>query len=239
MNSNDFRQHLRDLSRRHPLFQRAHPFWRDCFRGRLPVAALQQWARDIYPFVRDFPWQYLHVATKCESVPALTGLCETIYEETGSGQTALAHSELFKRFMFALGLDESDTLLAPQTETGRAFWAFVTRTSRQGTFLEALACVGLGVERPLPKFFPMVAKALERHYGLSAQAVEFFAIHSVADVKHSQLAARLVVEAATTPELQMRVQEIVFNIWDRQQAHLDALCAPFAAAAAAHAIRPD
>lgn len=223
MNADPFRHELRRLGEQHPLFRRTHPFWRDCFRSRLPAAALRQWARDIYPFVRDFPWQYLHVAVKCDSVPALTGLCETIYEETGCGQAKLAHSELFKRFMFALGMSEADALDAPETDTGRAFWDVVTQTSRQGTFLEALTCVGLGVERPLPKFFPMVAKALGRHYGLDAEAVEFFSIHSVADVKHSQFAAKLVAERATTPELQALVKRIIFTVWDRQLAHLDEL----------------
>lgn len=221
----DFRQELRQLSHQHPLFQRTHPFWRDCFRGRLPVAALRCWAIDIYPFVRDFPWQYLHVAIKCRSVPALTGLCETIYEETGCGQVKLAHSELFKRYLFALGLQETDAHNEPQTASGKHFWELVTEISREGTFVESLACVGLGVERPLPKFFPMVAKALERHYGLSEEAVEFFSIHSVADVKHSQLAARLVAEAATTTAIQSRVKEIVLSVWDRQLAHLDELYA--------------
>jgi pyrroloquinoline quinone (PQQ) biosynthesis protein C len=223
MTAEAFRQELRQLAPRHPLFQRTHPFWRDAFRGRLPVDALRLWARDIYPFVRDFPWQYLHVAIKCRSVSALTGLCDTIYEETGSGQPDQAHSELFKRFMFALELDEADLLDEPQTETGRAFWQLVTDLSRHGTFVESLACVGLGVERPLPQFFPLVARAMERHYGMTAGDVEFFSIHSVADVKHSQLAAKLVAEAATTPAMQTRVEEIIFSVWDRQLAHLDEL----------------
>jgi pyrroloquinoline quinone (PQQ) biosynthesis protein C len=230
-----FRNELRHLASTHPLFQRTHPFWRDCFRGRLPAEALHVWARDIYPFVRDFPWQYLHVAVKCRSVPALTGLCETIFEETGCGRLDQAHSELFKRFMLAMGMEEADARETPVTEEGRAFWRVVTSHSREGTFLEALTCVGLGVERPLPKFFPMVARALERHYGLDAASVEFFSVHSVADVKHSQLAAKLVAEEARTHADQARVKEIIFDIWNHQLAHLDALHERFPSAEPAHA----
>ncbi len=179
----------------------------------------------MYPFVRDFPRFYLHVATKCDSVPALTFLSETIFEETGCGKESEAHSNLFKRFLGGIGLSEETILSTPMTPAGKAIWEFVGDTARQGTFLEGLAAVGLGVERPLPSFFPMVARALIRHYGASDHSVEFFSIHSVADVKHSQLAARLVADQAPTPALQKRTREIVFHIWDLQKAHLDELYA--------------
>lgn len=54
-----FRQELRLLQAEHPLFQSTHPFWRDCFRGRLELPDVQGWALDVYPVIRDFARLYV------------------------------------------------------------------------------------------------------------------------------------------------------------------------------------
>jgi pyrroloquinoline quinone (PQQ) biosynthesis protein C len=221
MSINAFRLEMRQWQEEHPLFQSTHPFWRDCFRGRLALDDIRRWGFDVYPFVRDFPRAYIHCASKCDSIATLTFICETIYEETGCGKESEAHSNLFKRFLNSIGPTEEEILGTTMTPAGRAPWEYVGRIAREGTFLEGLAAVGLGVERPLPTFFPMVAKAMMKHYDASEHAVEFFSIHSVADVKHSQIAARIISDLAVTPAQQARVKEIVFHLWDLQKAHLD------------------
>jgi pyrroloquinoline quinone (PQQ) biosynthesis protein C len=223
MNTEEYRQHLKRLPETHPFYQRMHPFWRACFRGQLPREALHAWARDTYPFVRDFPRFYLHVAAKAGSTEALTFLGETIYEETGSGEVKESHANLFTGFMEALGVSRSDLPPEPPSVKGHAVWKYVWDTTREGSYLEGLACVGLGIERPLPEFYGFLAKAFGARYGVAAKALRYFTIHTVADVKHSQIALRLVAESAATTEQRSSVESAITRLWDIQLEQLDEL----------------
>lgn len=218
-----FRQELLRIQRGHPLFQGVHPFWRDCFRGRLSVEDVRRWALDVYPVVRDFSRLYLHVAAKCADERVLTFLATTIFEETGSGVEADSHPTLFREFMAAIGIEPTDLRERPATAAGRECHDFAWATVRDDSFLAGLALVGLGIERPLPTFFAMIARAFQRDLGLTDAAVRYFAVHTVADVKHSQLAARIVSEHATGADAQAAVRTVLNQLWTLQQAQLDQL----------------
>jgi pyrroloquinoline quinone (PQQ) biosynthesis protein C len=205
------------------LFQSMHPFWRDCFRGRLEIADIRRWALDVYLVVRDFSWLYVQVASKCEAESTLTFLAETIFEETGSGVEAESHPTLFRGFLKALGVPENEIRESSETKAGRDILDHSWRMARHGSFLEGLTCLGLGIERPLPAFFQMIARSFQKHFGLEASALKFFEIHTIADVKHSQVAARIVSELAQTREQQARVREVLIELWDLQKRQLDEL----------------
>ncbi len=223
MTAEEFRKHLRQLPQQHRFYQKAHPFWMACFRGKLPLEALQAWALDTYPVVRDFPRAYMQVAAKTDSIEAQTYLGETIYEETGSGEVAESHVNLFATFAEGLGLKKADLLPEPQSKGGRAAWHYMCQTAREGTFMEGLACVGLGVERPLPEFFAMLAKTFHQRYEVPEASLRYFSLHTTADVKHSAMALKIVLQEAKTPELQQRVTEVITGLWDIQLQHLDEL----------------
>jgi len=218
-----FRQELLRIQHAHPLFQSIHPFWRDCFRGRLGREDVCRWAVDVYPVIRDFSQLYLHVAAKCADERVLTFLATTIFEETGSGVEADSHPTLFREFMGAIGIAPEGIRAQAATAAGRAFHEFAWTTVREGSFLAGLTLVGLGIERPLPTFFAMIARAFQRDLGLTDAAVRFFAVHTVADVKHSQLAARIVSGRATTATDQDEVRQVLNHLWNLQQAQLDQL----------------
>jgi pyrroloquinoline quinone (PQQ) biosynthesis protein C len=200
------------------LFQGTQPFWRDCFRGRLGIEDVRRWALDVNPVVRDFSHLYLQVAAKCTDERVLTFLATTIYEETCSGVEADSHPTLFSKFMRAIGIAKEDIRAPATTAAGRTFHEFAWTTVHEGWFL-----VGLGIERPLPAFFAMLARAFQRDLDLTDAAVRYFAVHTVADVKHSQLAARIVSERATTATDQDIVRRVLLHLWNLQQAQLDEL----------------
>lgn len=223
MNTEEFRKHLKQLPQRHPFYQKAHPFWHACFRGRLPVEAVRAWALDTHPFVRDFPRSYMQVAAKTDSTEALTYLGETIYEETGCGEVSESHANLFATFMKGLGMSEAELLPEPPSKGGRAAWEYVGRMAREGTFIEGLACVGLGVERPLPEFYAMLARTFQRHYNVPTEPLRYFSLHTSADVKHSMTALKIILQGANTEALQQRVEQVITGLWDIQLQHLDEL----------------
>ena len=221
--NSDFLQELSKMPGEHTLFQHTHPFWRNCFRGRLPMDGLRQWALGVYPNVRDFPQFYLNIAAKCDCERTLTLLGETIYEETGSGQIDESHPTVFRNFMQALGISHEEMTDPDTTPTGKAVWDYFWSVARDETFVNGLALVGLAIEGPLAKFAAPLARALQKHYGLTSEDLKFFSIHRVSDVKHSHLAAKIITDLAVAPELQSQVREVIFRAWDLQRAHLDAL----------------
>jgi pyrroloquinoline quinone (PQQ) biosynthesis protein C len=219
-----FRQQLKRIQSEHPLFTTTHPFWRECFRGRLEKADIVSWALDVYPVIRDFSRLYIHVAAKCDDERILTFLSETIYEETGCGVEAESHPTLFRRFLASLDCPEEAISETPATAAGRKFFDHAWKTVREGDFIEGLTLVGLGIERPLPAFFKMLSRSLQRQFGLTEPDVRYYAIHTVADVKHSQLAARIVSELADTERKKEQVRTVLNRLWDLQRAQLDQLC---------------
>lgn len=223
MTTEEFRRHLKGLPQTHPFYQKAHPFWRACFRGRLPIEAIRAWALDTHPFVRDFPRSYMQVASKTDSTEALTYLGETIYEETGCGVVSESHANLFMGFMKGLGMTEDDLLPEPPSKGGRAAWEYVSNMAREGTFLEGLACVGLGVERPLPEFYAMLARSFTSRYNVPADSVRYFSLHTSADVKHSMTALKIILQGSETVAMQQRVEQVIKGLWDIQAQHLDEL----------------
>lgn len=58
------------------------------------------------------------VAAKTDSTEALTYLGETIYEETGCGEVAESHANLFQTFMEGLGMTKADLLPEPPSQGG-------------------------------------------------------------------------------------------------------------------------
>jgi len=220
---NTFRREIRLFQDQHPLFQCMHPFWRDCFRARLDIADIRRWALDVYPLIRDFSRLYVCVASKCEAERTLTFLAETIFEETGSGVEAESHPTLFRGFLKALGVSENEIRESSETRAGRELCDHSWRLVGDGTFLDGLTYLGLGIERPLPTFFQMIARSFQKHYGLEVADVKYFEVHTVADVKHSQLAARIVAELAQSETQQARVRDVLVGLWDLQKRQLDEL----------------
>lgn len=218
-----FRQELQQIQKQHPLFQETHPFWKDCFRRRLELADIRRWALDVYPLIRDFSRLYIHVAAHCESERTLTFLAETIYEETGSGKESESHPTLFRHFLKSLGVPEEKIEQESTTASGRALLEYSWRTVREGSFVEGLSLVGLGIERPLPAFFKMISRSFQAQLGLTESDVRFFSLHTVADVKHSQLAARIISEEARTKYDQQAVAVVLNRFWDLQTEQLNEL----------------
>jgi pyrroloquinoline quinone (PQQ) biosynthesis protein C len=220
---NPFREKLRKFQFQHPLFRRVHPFWLDCFRGKLSVSGLCVWGLDVYPLIRDFPRLYTNVAAKCESAEAMTSIAETIYEETGCGAIAESHQMLFRIFLVSIGVQEDEITDKNQTDSGRAALDFIWRITRDDSFVAGLAMVGVGVERPLPALFEQLVRAFRQHYAMDDKGVKFFAIHDVADVKHSQVATRIVSEFAQTTAEQSHICEVLTHFWDLQKKQMDEL----------------
>ena len=184
-----------------------HPLWKRIERGEVSRKALGLFASQFFLQVREFPRAVSALHTACPFADERIQLAESLYEEeTGriSGCN-LPHPELFIRFGSALGLareDMTDAIPLPGT-TALIHWFELS--TRQRPFLEGAAAITLAAEGQVPGAFGPFARALERHYGVSKDAVAFWDIHEIADREHSDVGESAVLKHADTDACRVRV----------------------------------
>lgn len=208
----------------------AHPLWRRIAEGGVDRSGLQQFAVQFFLQVREFPRAVSALHAACPYPDERRMLAESVYEEeTGliSGCN-LAHPELFILFGEGVGLPREALIDGePLPGTAALIDGFLNAT-RGRSFLEGAAAINLAAEGQVPGAFGPFARALEKHYGVSKQAVAFWDIHEIADQEHSDVGDHIVVQFADTAELQAKVTAAVEGSLDRWWDFFDGIQAAIA-----------
>jgi pyrroloquinoline-quinone synthase len=202
-----------------------HPLWHRIAEGGVDPAGLKQFAVQFFLQVREFPRAVSALHTACPYAEERRMLAESIYEEeTGliSGCN-LPHPELFIRFGEALGLPRDDLVAGEPLPDTAALIDWFLNATRGRTFLEGAAAINLAAEGQVPGAFGPLARALEKHYGLSKEAVSFWDVHEIADQEHSDVGDHIVVQFADTSELQQKVAQAVEISLDRWWGFFDGI----------------
>jgi pyrroloquinoline quinone (PQQ) biosynthesis protein C len=173
--------------------------------GRCPYPVVQRYAKSTYLSAELFCATVAELADKAPNYKAKYLLLRNAMEEEGIvlkpskglvHRPNQRHPALAKRFARACGVVDSDLESGAlhATSPGRGMLA-------QGKWVEAVAFLLIGQEL---KFGTASGQLLEafRKYGLSDRDLAFFALHQDADMRHGQEALDLVVENASTAELQ-------------------------------------
>ncbi len=187
-----------------------HRLWQKIEGGGLSRAGLQGFATQFFLQVVEFPKAVSALHANCPWLDARRELAESLYEEeTGKISQTKPHPELFLDFTRALGLRDVQVIDAIPLPTTTALIHWFELSTRQRPFLEGVAAINLAAEGQVPGAFGPFARGLERHYGLSREAVAFWDVHEVADREHSDVGDHIVVRHATTDELQSRITAAV------------------------------
>lgn len=196
---------------------RLAPVYAPMLEGRLTRPQLAHWAGQVYLYVRPFKRFLSAIHSNCDDPSAEEFIIENLWEEVGEGRAGRDHPSIMRRLPVALGVPEAEVdRLAPDPETATTIDHFLGLT-RTAWWVEALAAIGIGVEgsflarpgRDIPPAAIGLAPILREKYGLSEEALEFFALHSVDDVEHSRRAVEIVRRHATTPDARERITERV------------------------------
>ncbi|HXK21387.1 MAG TPA: iron-containing redox enzyme family protein [Myxococcota bacterium] len=186
----------------------SHPLWKRLLHGELTHDQLRRFAIQFFLQVREFPRAVSAMHSRCPFDDARRELAESVYEEeTGriSG-CGLPHPELFIKFGTALGLERSEmTEGRPLPETA-ALIDWFELASQNRSFIEAAAAINLAAEGQVPGAFGPMARALEKHYGLSTEDVAFWDIHEMADADHSGVGDHIVMKHANTEPVRQKVR---------------------------------
>jgi pyrroloquinoline quinone (PQQ) biosynthesis protein C len=195
-------------------FKRAHApqsrFLRALVAGTLEREQLDRWAMDFYYYVEP---AIPTIAAWLSSAPTLPDrqayklIARNLAGEMGYIEEA-EHHDLYLQFCAGLGLTRARLLEhTPLASTigAASTMGYYCRNS----FAEGLGAFGLAVEMEVPGRAggaQVIHDGLARHYGLDAQAMEFWAIHIAAEEEHGENAEKALLLCGQTREQQALIR---------------------------------
>jgi pyrroloquinoline-quinone synthase len=170
----------RSIERRHLL---KHPFYTAWSKGEVPMPTLRAYAGQYYHFESNFPRYVAATYARLDDARDRRVLLENLTDEEGRAPT---HPELWVDFARSIGARWATRRPPPP----RPATVGLCRTYEQLTLGRGSPAQALGALYAYERQFPAVAaeksRGLRAHYGVgSAEAHEFFRVHTEADVAHS------------------------------------------------------
>lgn len=168
-----------------------HPFYRAWSEGSLPKESLQLYAEQYYHHVRSFP-ENLRTLGARSSGKLAEIIGENVAEELNP---AAPHPVLWRQFANALDVSDAALDRSRPLPGVAALLDTYEEASAQGSSAFAVACF-YAYEAQAPEISTQKIAGLKRYYGITdARALEYFAVHEEADVRH-RAAWRIWLESA-------------------------------------------
>ncbi len=196
---------LRQRSFRDPLF--------DAMRtGRLSRDGAKTWALQAMIVVSQFTRFISAIHANCPHRDAQALLAENLWEEHGRGAEERDHLSLAKRLARSLGAsDEEINRAAPFPETA-AYINYCLKVTHDGSFIEGLTAIGVGIEYYIPKFFGALADSFRSHYGLTLRDVEFLLVHVGEDEDHAARALEVIEAYTDSKEIKEKAKQSLVGV---------------------------
>lgn len=197
----EFLKELNEVISRHALLK--HPFYQLWNEGKLSRETLQEYSKQYYAHVRNFPRYLSAVHSRCDDDTARLLLLENLMEEEYGEEN---HPELWLRFAEALGVDREEVRhsdLLPETRESVDAFRHLTES---GDFVEGVAAL-YAYESQVPEIARSKREGLEKFYQMdSPRAVAYFSVHEKADVEHSEAERRILQKYAGDPQRRERMK---------------------------------
>ncbi len=193
---------------RHPF--RTHPFFGALERGDVPKGIVHAWAKQFYPWLAAVPTAMAERFANCppdpEYDPYRKLILDQLLEEAGDPKGASpGHPELWLRFAEGLGIPRKETLGAPRLPSTLVAIDDFLYTNRVHPFFVSAAGSS---EPPNVELCTRLLPAFRDRYGVGDGALEYYRLHAVADVEHSEWIGRIVAAFATSPDVRK-------EMWDQ------------------------
>ena len=179
----------------HSLLQ--HPFYQAWSAGTLPLAALQDYAREYHAFESAFPRILSRLHSRIERADLRQALLENLWDEEHG---AANHQELWLRFAEAIGVPRESAQAGTRTPETAALLDTYFGLAAEAPVAAGIAAV-YAYESQAPAVMIEKIRGLREHYGLlDERSLEFFRVHSQLDVEHSGAEWQITVELADGDE---------------------------------------
>jgi pyrroloquinoline-quinone synthase len=180
--------------------------WAD---GKLKRHHFARWAENHYHYVGPFAdyLGYIYANTPDENTFAKDFLLQNMYEEELAD---IRHTDLLIRFAEACGttraqIEDPNSMNA--VTRGLQAWCYAMAMREH--FVVATAALVVGLESQVPSIYKKQIVPLREVYGFTEDEIEFFSLHITSDEVHGERGYQIVLDNATTPELQQRCLQFV------------------------------
>jgi pyrroloquinoline-quinone synthase len=201
MNTTQFFAQLEASIARYNLL--CHPFYRAWTAGELTRADLREYARQYYHHVEAFPCYLAELALRLDEGELRRAVLANMCDEKGapdrSGKDSVPHAELWLDFAEGMGARRDMLLHLPVAEV-RELVRHFHRVASEGMPEEALAAFYV-YESQVPRVAKEKERGLREMYGADDKTCGYFALHTIADVYHSNVwRKQLETRIAANPE---------------------------------------
>lgn len=172
--------------------------------GKLKRDHFARWAENHYHYVGPFAdyLGYVYANMSDDYTDAKDFLLQNMYEEELAD---IRHTDLLIRFAEACGTTrervEDPNNMNPVTR-GLQAWCYSVAMREHPVV--ATAALVIGLESQVPSIYKKQIVPLREVYGFTEDEIEFFDLHITSDEVHGERGYQIVLDGATTPELQQR-----------------------------------
>jgi pyrroloquinoline-quinone synthase len=187
VNTTQFFQQIEQAIGRYDLL--CHPFYKAWAAGDLSREDLREYARHYYHHVQAFPSYLAEFALRLDEGELRRSVLANMVEEKGaaggSGKDSVPHSELWLDFAEGMGARREMQWHIPVRQIGE-LTRYFHRVASEGTPEEALAAF-YAYESQVPRIAKEKERGLREMYGADDKTCGYFAVHSTADIYHSNI----------------------------------------------------
>lgn len=191
--------------------------------GDLKREHFARWAENHYHYVGPFAdyLAYIYANAPDEHTEAKDFLLQNMYEEELAD---IRHTDLLIRFAEACGTSkervEDPRNMSPVTR-GLQGWCYATAMRKH--WVVATAALIVGLESQVPDIYRRQYPPLLEKYGFTEDEAEFFELHISSDEVHGERGYEIVLNNASTPELQQECLEAVRDAADMRFSYTKSL----------------
>jgi pyrroloquinoline-quinone synthase len=191
----------------HPF--RTHPYFAALERGEVPKPVVRAWAKQFYPWLASVPTAMAERFSNCPPDPAYDPyrrlILDQLLEEAGDPKgVAPGHPELWLRFCEGLGLPRADVSGSPHLPSTMVAIDDFLYTNRVNPFFVSAAGSS---EPPNVELCTRLLPAFRDKYDVAEAPLEYYRLHAVADVEHSEWIGRIVAAFATSEPVRKQMWE--------------------------------
>jgi pyrroloquinoline-quinone synthase len=189
----------------HPF--KTHPFFASLEQGKVPKKVVREWVKQFYPWLASVPIAMAERFANCSWDPKFDTyrrmILDQLLEEAGDPKgKAPGHPELWLRFCEGLGLSREEVQSAPLLPNTMVAIDDFLYTNRVNSFYVSAAGSS---EPPNVELCARLLPAFRTHYGVDEAHLEYYTLHVVADVEHSEWIGQIVAGFANSTEVRKQM----------------------------------
>jgi len=199
------------------------PFFDAVRGGRMSRAGVKRWVLQAALVVREFTRFISAIHANCPHRDAQQLMAENLWEEHGRGHAERDHYFLIRKLAKSLGATDAEIDSTPPLPEAVGYIDQCFKVTRDGSFIEGMAAIGVGIEFYIPAFFGALAEMFCVHYGLTREDVVYLVVHVGEDEDHARRALELLDKYADTDDTQQRAKQALREMLAAKQRFAEAL----------------